>query len=234
MVVGQALPDELLARVRHHRLRGELHLSGVQDRLVSHDCHLRFVVAERLHAKEKLVEDHAHAPNVNLAGDLRIPQVKALRRLIPIGTDALTCQFYFILSLLEGLAEAEVCNFHFPIVKNDILRLQVVVNDPLLLIVQVFYSTQDLGNNELSLFLSDLFILLEIIVEVGSRAKLKDRAEGIVIDFDCVVVFDDSPMLELFVNLILSQGVLDVVVLYLVRPAIVEVVNFAGHFSAEL
>ena len=90
MVVGQTLPDELFALVCHNWLRGELHLSCVQDGLVTHNRHLRLVMAERLQAKEQLVEDYAHTPDVNFARNLWIPQVETLRRLVPIGSDALT------------------------------------------------------------------------------------------------------------------------------------------------
>lgn len=66
MVICQALSNEFFAGVRDRGLWWELHLSCIEDCLVTHYCHLRLVVAERFHTEEKLVEDDAHAPDINL------------------------------------------------------------------------------------------------------------------------------------------------------------------------
>jgi hypothetical protein len=69
VVVGHALPDELLAPVRYAGLLRESHIASIEDRLVPHDGHLRLVVAEWLHTEEQLEKDYTHAPNINLKKD---------------------------------------------------------------------------------------------------------------------------------------------------------------------
>ena len=60
--------------------------------------------------------------------------VEAFRRLIPVGTHPLTCELYLILVLLDNLAETEVSDLDLPVVEDDVLWLQIVVNDLLFLI----------------------------------------------------------------------------------------------------
>jgi hypothetical protein len=66
MMVCQTLANELSAAVGNGGLLRELDLSSIEDGLIPHDCHLRLIVAERLHPEQKLVEDNPHAPNINL------------------------------------------------------------------------------------------------------------------------------------------------------------------------
>lgn len=55
-----------------------------------------------------------------------------------------------------------------------------------------------------------------------------------MVDLDGVVLVYYPPVVEVFVDLVLSDGMLDVVVLDLLGPAVVEVVDLAGYFSAAL
>ena len=112
--------------------------------------------------------------------------------------------------------------------KDDVLRLQIVVDYLLLLFIQVLQPTQNLRNYELSLLLRDLSVLLQVKVEVRARAKLKNSAKAVVINLDGVKLFDDSPVVQILVDLVLPYCMLDVIVLDLLRPAVVEVVDFAG------
>ena len=66
VVICKAAPDEVFATVGNHGFRWELHLSSIENGLISHYSHLRLVVAEGFHAEQKLIEDYANAPNVNL------------------------------------------------------------------------------------------------------------------------------------------------------------------------
>ena len=59
-------------------------------------------------------------------GILRL--IEAFRRLVPVGPDALTSQLNLVLVLADNLAEAEICDFDFPVMKDDILRFEVVVD----------------------------------------------------------------------------------------------------------
>jgi hypothetical protein len=74
-------------------------------------------------------------------------QVEALWGLIPVGANALTCELYFILSLVKSFAQAKVRYFNFSIMEDDILWLQVVVDYPLFLIIQVLYPREDLRDD---------------------------------------------------------------------------------------
>ena len=66
MVIGQTPSDELFAGVWDARLLRELNLSGIQDGLIPDYRHLRFIVSKGFHTKEKLVENDADAPYINL------------------------------------------------------------------------------------------------------------------------------------------------------------------------
>ena len=66
VMISQATTDELFAAVWDGWFLWELHLSSIEDGLVSHDRHLRLIVSEWLHPEKQLVKDDAHAPNVNL------------------------------------------------------------------------------------------------------------------------------------------------------------------------
>ena len=66
VMISQATTDELFAAVRDGWFLWELHLSSIEDSLVSHDRHLRLIVSEWLHPEKQLVKDDAYAPNVNL------------------------------------------------------------------------------------------------------------------------------------------------------------------------
>lgn len=74
-----------------------------------------------------------------------------------------------------------------------------------------------------------MLIFFEVVVKVRPTTQLQDCAEAIVIDFNGIKMLHYSPMVELLVDLVLSQRVLDVIILDLVAPAVIEVVNLAGH-----
>jgi len=173
VVVRQTLANEFFAAVRDGRLWWELDLARVEDCLVPHDGHLRFVVAERLDPEEQLVKNHAHTPNINLLSDLRIlALIEALWRLVPVGADALTRQFDFVLIFLDNFAQAEVGDLDLAIVEDDILRLKVIMDNLLLLVVEVLEAGQNLGNYELGLLLLYLLIFFQVVVEIGPTAQL--------------------------------------------------------------
>ena len=52
--------------------------------------------------------------------------------------------------------------------------------------------------------------------------------------FNSVKLFDYSSMVEVFMYLVLSNGMLYVVVLDLLWPAVVKVMDFAGYLAAVL
>lgn len=98
-----------------------------------------------LHSEQKLIENDTNAPNINLRRDLRVlALVETLGSLVPVRAYALTRQFNLILILLDDFTQAEVGDFHLTVVEDNVLRLQVVMDDFLLLIVQVFETGEDL------------------------------------------------------------------------------------------
>ena len=160
--------------------------------------------------------------------------IEAFRRLVPVRSDALAGQLDLVLVLLDDLAQAEVCDLNLAIVEDDILRLEVVVDNLLLLIVQVLEPREDLRNDQLGLLLIDLLILLQVVVEVRPAAQLQNRAKAVVVDLHRVVMPHHTPVRQLFMDLVLAQRMLDVVVLDLVTPAVIEVVDLAGDLATIL
>ena len=52
-----------------------------------------------------------------------------------------------------------------------------------------------------------------------------------MIDLYCIKMLNYPPIIELFVYLIFSQGMFDVIIFDLAVPAIIEVVDFARYLS---
>ena len=67
-------------------------------------------------------------------------EIEAFRCLIPICAYSLGCQLYLLLVLSNDLAKTKVSDLDLPVVENNILWLQIIVNDLLLLIVEIFES----------------------------------------------------------------------------------------------
>lgn len=55
-----------------------------------------------------------------------------------------------------------------------------------------------------------------------------------MIDFDSVVLLDDSAVIKILMNLVLPESMLDVAFFNLLSPAVVKVMNLAGDFTAVL
>lgn len=55
-----------------------------------------------------------------------------------------------------------------------------------------------------------------------------------MVNLNRVIVLDHTSVVQFFVDLILAQGMLYVIILYLIAPAIIEVMNLASDFSAVL
>mgnify|MGYP007025651465 CR=1 FL=1 len=51
-----------------------------------------------------------------------------------------------------------------------------------------------------------------------------------MINFYGVKLLDNSPMIEVFMNFILTDSMLYVVIFYLLGPTVVEMMNFASNF----
>lgn len=201
-------------------------------------------MAEGLLAKEDLKEDDTHAPHVNLEAvnergtylgvDHRrvVGHHEALWCLVPIGADALRSKFNSLLVLVHGLAEAKVSDLDLAIVKKDVLGFQIVMDDLLFRFIQVLQSAQDLRYYQLGLLLRYLFVLLQVEVEVRALAELQHSTEAVVVDLDRIVVAHNSPIVQVLMNLVLTQCMLNVTLLNLLAPLVVEVVDLAGYLTA--
>jgi hypothetical protein len=55
-----------------------------------------------------------------------------------------------------------------------------------------------------------------------------------MVNLDRVIVFDHSTIIQFLMNFVFSKRMLYVIVFDLVAPAVVEVVDFASNFSAQL
>ena len=72
-------------------------------------------------------------------------------------------------------------------------------------------------------------MLLEIKVQVVPITVFKNGAEGIGINFEDVKQANDPRMVQLFVDVVLSEGVLDIIGLLVVLPIFIQLVHFASH-----
>ena len=61
--------------------------------------------------------------------------IEAFWSLVPISSHSLTRQFDFVLIFFNYLAQTEICDFDLAVVKNDVLRFKIIVDNLLLLIV---------------------------------------------------------------------------------------------------
>ena len=82
--------------------------------------------------------------------------------------------------------------------------------------------------------LANDLVLLEVKVQVVSVAVLEHRAERVGVNLEDVKEADNPRMVQLFVDVVLSKGVLDVVGLLVVLPVLVQLVDLAGHVALLL
>jgi len=107
------------------------------------------------------------------------------------------------------------------------------VNNLLLLVIQIFYPWQNLTYYQLSLFFLNLFVFFKIIVQIRSWAQLQNSAKWVMVNLDCIKMFNNSAVIQLLVNLVLPQCMFNVIIFNLITPAIVKRVDLACHFSAH-
>jgi len=86
-------------------------------------------------AVQKFEEDDTDGPNIDFRSNLRVILLEALGSLIPVRSYTLRCELNFVLALVKRLTQAKVSDFDLPIVEYDILRLQVIMDDLMLLVI---------------------------------------------------------------------------------------------------
>lgn len=92
------------------------------------------------------------------------------------------------------LGQSKISNFDLTIVKKDISRFEIVMNDRFGLVVQIAQALYDLGNNNSDLFQRKRSILLEKVIKITTFAVIEDSAETVRIDFKDVKKLHDSRM----------------------------------------
>ena len=92
------------------------------------------------------------------------------------------------------------------------------MNDLLFRFVQVLEATEDLRDDELGFLLWYLLMLLEVEVEVGALAQFKNSAEAVMINLNSVKVLHHSSIDQVFMDIVLSDSMLDVALFDLLSP----------------
>ena len=92
------------------------------------------------------------------------------------------------------------------------------MNDLLFRFVQVLEATEDLRDDELGFLLWYLLMLLEVEIEVGALAQFKDSAEAVMINLNSVKVLHHSSIDQVFMDIVLSDSMLDVALFDLLSP----------------
>ena len=57
----------------------------------------------------------------------------------------------------------------------------------------------------------------------------ENSAEGIGVDFEDIKQADDSRMVQLLVDVVLSESVLDIIGLLVILPILIQLVDFTSH-----
>jgi hypothetical protein len=130
---------------------------------------IRFRRRLRQHSRCQPIEIHEYRETYFRVNHRRvIRHFEAFGCLIPIGPNPLRSQLYPFAVFFHNFTQTEVRYFHFAIMKEYILRLEVIVNNFLLLIVQVLQTAQYLRDNQLGFLFWYLLMLLKIKVEIGA------------------------------------------------------------------
>ena len=96
--------------------------------------------------------------------------------------------------LLGCFAKAEVSDLYASLVKENVLRFEVVVDDLVWQLVQVLDCVDDLSDDQLCLFLWDFAMFFEIEAKIRPLAVLKDGAERGRVHFDSIMQLNDIGM----------------------------------------
>lgn len=230
LVIGQAFLNKCPARLRYHRLRWKYHLCGFQDDLLFEDLILVFVVSERSVAIQHLVKNDTHWPDIYFGANFWwfIALHKCFWWKVPVCSHALRGQLDSGGVIFYKFAQTKICDFQFPLMKNQVLRLQVIVNDFGLVVVDVLEPCHNLLDQNLGFFFRDLFIFFQVQLKVRPLAVLEHSAEGIIIDLHRIVQLDDIGVLQLGVYFWFANCMLYIVLFDNFWPVRVKLVDFTG------
>ena len=77
-------------------------------------------------------------------------------------------------------------------------------------------------------------VLFQIKIEIWTRTEFKDGTKAVMVYFNSVILFYNSPVIEIFMDFIFSYCMFYIIVFDLFRPAIVKMMNLAGYLSTML
>mmetsp|Transcript_13091 Transcript_13091/g.30280 ORF Transcript_13091/g.30280 Transcript_13091/m.30280 type:complete len:280 (-) Transcript_13091:548-1387(-) len=111
--------------------------------------------------------------------------------------------------------------------EQDVARLEIVVDDLLLLLVEVTQSRKHLHDDRTGLAFGEQALLFQELLEVPRVAVLQHRAEPVRRYLEDVEEADDAGVRQLLLDLVLARGVLHVVGSLLLRPRRIQLVDLA-------
>lgn len=153
--------NELLALIGNYALglgREVYCICFKHDPLIQYS-HLAHLISEGFLSEQHLEVDDSDGPDIHFGGNMRLLICdKAFRRKVPVRAHSLRCQLDDI--LVCRLAQAKVRDFYLPLVEQDVLRFQIVVDNFLWELVKVFNGVDHLLDHHLGLFLRQALVLL--------------------------------------------------------------------------
>ena len=142
------------------------------------DSHLTHSVSKWLFSIQHLKVDDSNAPDVNFwSYDCALFLTEALRRKVPVCANTLRCEFDCV--FFGDLAEAKVCDLDSSLMKKNVLWLQIIVDHFVRQLMKIPNCRCHLSDDQLSFSLRYLFVLFQIVTQIGSLTKLKDCAKGV-------------------------------------------------------
>lgn len=124
--------------------------------------------------------------------------------------------------LINLLAKPKISELDFSFVKEDVLGFEVEMNHFRLLGVKVGKTTQNLEDDEPCLLLRKLAMPSHVFRQIRSLTKLQYCAERVIVYLYCVNLLHDSGVMQVFMDLCLSNGIPHVSDLLGFTPFIVE------------
>lgn len=115
--------------------------------------------------------------------------------------------------------------------KHNVLRFQVVMNDFLWQLMQIFDCIDNLFNHHFGFFLRQSFMFLQVIGQIRAFTVLKNCAESILINFYCSVQPHNVWMVQHFVNLFFPYCMLDEILFNFGVPLRTKFMKFNCHFN---
>lgn len=76
---------------------------------------------------------------------------------------------------------------------------------------------------------ADNLVLFQVEIQIVTVTVFEDGTKRVGVDLEHVKQPDDSRMVQLFVNIVLPQGVLDIIGFLVVLPVLVQLMDLTRH-----